>query len=81
MRVQEFGQTQAQSFHILCFTLPYNEDVPATFSERIGCAPVPGEVGLEFRLPERCVGFRGIGIAASLMPVPVTSVNENDLGV
>lgn len=78
---QKFRQARAQAFKVsgsLGGALPNHERTPAKFAERPLVDFVARGVAVEFLQPEGAVLCRRRAIPATTMPMPETSVNEDD---
>ena len=77
--VDEFQEAGRQSFDVVRLTLPYDHGGPSEFVEVHQSEPVALHVFVKLLLPEGGARLRRRGLSATVVPVPETPVNENEL--
>ena len=77
--VNEFQEPRRQTLNVVRFTLPYDHDFPSEFVKVRQFDSVALDIFVKLLLPERRARLRGRGPSATVVPVPKTAVNENQL--
>ena len=75
--MQVIDKTTLQNILVLCFALPDDKNSPAKVSQCFFASAVMGNVLLELLHPEGHSRLGCVCVSASVVSMPVTSVDEN----